>query len=100
VNISLTLDPNSDAVALKNATLELKEIGEVEVRAEQTMISVIGRGVRQSAGLAARVFGEIKDIPVHMISMGASEMNLSFVVHADHTAEAVRRLHTVLLSQK
>jgi len=97
VNISLTLDPNSDMDALKNAQAELTAFSDVEIAGNQAMISVIGGGIRATPGLAAKVFNEIKNINVQMISMGASELNLSFVVASGQAAEAIKRLHKVLI---
>jgi aspartate kinase len=97
VNISLTLDPNSDMDALNKAKAELSAFSEVEIAADQAMISVIGGGIRATPGLAAKIFTEIKDINVQMISMGASELNLSFVVNSSSAADAVQRLHKALI---
>lgn len=98
VSISLTLDPNFDAAALERASAELKEFADIQVRSNHAMVSVIGRGVRNSTGLAAKIFNEIKDIHVQMISMGASELNLSFVVDSAQAEETVKRLHRALIS--
>ena len=64
------------------------------------IMSRVGGGVRRTPGLAARLFGELKDINVQMISMGASELNLSFVVDAGHADEVVQRLHKTLIESK
>lgn len=97
VNISLTLDPNSDLDALQKAKNELMTFSDVEIAADQAMISVIGGGIRATPGLAAKIFTEIRDINVQMISMGASELNLSFVVSASAATDAVQRLHKALI---
>lgn len=97
VNVSLTLDPNFEMDALQRAKSELSAIAEVEITTGRAMISVIGRGIRDTAGLAAKIFSEIKNINVQMISMGASELNISFVVAADQSMETVQRLHQALI---
>ncbi len=97
VNISLTLDPNFDADALQRAKTELTAFADVDITTGRAMISVIGRGIRDTAGLAAKIFNEIKNINVQMISMGASELNISFVVAADQSVETVQRLHQALI---
>lgn len=97
VNISLTLDPNFDSDALQRAKTELTAFADVEITSGRAMISVIGRGIRDTAGLAAKIFSEIKNINVQMISMGASELNISFVVASDQSVETVQRLHQALI---
>lgn len=97
VNVSLTLDPNFEIEALQKAKAELSAIADVEITRDRAMISVIGRGIRDTAGLAAKIFTEIKNINVQMISMGASELNISFVVAADQSMETVQRLHQALI---
>ncbi len=97
VNVSLTLDPNSDMDALQRAKAELNAFADVEITSGRAMISVIGRGIRDTAGLAAKIFTEIKNINVQMISMGASELNISFVVTSDQSVETVQRLHQALI---
>lgn len=49
--------------------------------------------------MAAKVFTTIGDINVRMISQGASEINLTFVVEEDDVPEVVRRLHATFFSE-
>jgi aspartate kinase len=57
------------------------------------IVSLVGQGFVRQAGLAARMFTALGDINVVMISFGASDVNLSFVVKQDDAEDAVRRLH-------
>lgn len=97
VSVSLTFDPNSNIKVLGQACEELKALGDVEMTGGQATISVIGGGIRTTPGIAAKIFGEVKDINVQMISMGASELNLSFVVAESQASEVIKRLHRVLI---
>ncbi|MDZ4661039.1 MAG: lysine-sensitive aspartokinase 3 [Pseudomonadota bacterium] len=99
VNLSLTLDPNFDAQSLQNAREELKLFSEVEINGDRAMISVIGGGIRRTHGLAAKIFSELGDTNVQMISMGASELNISFVVNTSQTEGVVRKLHQALITR-
>lgn len=92
VSVSLSLD---DASALSEIIPELAALGTVKVDEHRTIISVIGEGLRNTPGIAARVFSTISDINVSMISVGASSVNLTFMVEETHAHEAVRRLHRV-----
>jgi aspartate kinase len=92
VSVSLSLD---DASALPQLVADLEQLGAVEVEEHRTIISIIGEGLRNTAGIAARVFSEISDINVAMISVGASSVNLTFMVDEARAADAIRRLHYV-----
>ena len=92
VSVSLSLD---DTSALPLIIPELEKLGAVEVEERRAIISVIGEGLRNTPGIAARVFSAISDINVAMISVGASSVNLTFMVDAAHACEVIRRLHRV-----
>src|SRR5207245_2254854 len=92
VSVSLSID---DAANLPELVSNLEELGSVEVEKDRTIISVIGEGLRNTPGIAARVFAVISDINVSMISVGASSVNLTFMVDEAHAAQAIERLHRV-----
>src|SRR3989440_46477 len=96
VSVSLSLD---DASTLSELVPDLEELGTVEVEKDRTIISVVGEGLRNTPGIAAKVFSVISDINVSMISVGASSVNLTFMVEAEHAAEAITRLHRVCFEQ-
>ena len=92
VSVSLSID---DVGALPELIPDLERLGTVEVEKDRTIISVVGEGLRNTPGIAARVFSVIHDINVSMISVGASSVNLTFMVDEAHATEAIRRLHRV-----
>ena len=92
VSVSLSID---DATALPGLIPDLEKLGTVEVEENRTIISVVGEGLRSTPGIAARVFSVISDINVSMISVGASSVNLTFMVDEPHAVEAITRLHRV-----
>jgi aspartate kinase len=92
VSVSLSID---DASALPELIPDLEELGAVEVEEHRTIISIVGEGLRNTPGIAARVFAEISDINVAMISVGASSVNLTFMVEESRAIEAIKRLHYV-----
>ncbi len=98
VNVSLTLDPNSDPKAIASVKTELSKFSDVEVNNNRALISVIGGGIRTTSGLAAKIFNELIATNIQMISMGASELNISFVVNTDQCDDVVRRLHRKLIN--
>ena len=67
-------------------------------RLVEKVVAEFGENLRGTPGMLARVFGAISDINVRMISQGASEINISFVIEEKDVNEAVRRLHAMLLA--
>jgi aspartate kinase len=92
VSVSVAFDSSCNVGALLH---DLKELGEVEVQRGKAIICLVGKKIRGQAGIAAKVFHAVAQggINVHMISQGASEINISFVVDESDVGEAVRRLH-------
>ncbi len=54
---------------------------------------MVGENIRGQRGIAAQVFTAIRHVNVRMISQGASEINMSFMIEEDDVEEAVRSLH-------
>ena len=48
---------------------------------------------------AAKVFSAIADVNIQMISQGASEINISFVIDEVDVPKVVSRLHQVFFSE-
>jgi aspartate kinase len=95
VSVSMTVERDAPLEELRSA---LGRFAKVEVAQERAIIAVIGDRLKQTQGLAARIFGALSDINVEMISMGANEINLSLVVDQRLAASAIRRLHTALFA--
>lgn len=90
VSVSLSLD---DVSALPGIVEELEKLGSVSVEEKKAILCIVGEGLRNTPGIAARVFSTISDINVSLISQGASRINLTFAVEEARAREAVIRLH-------
>ena len=90
VSISCTID---DTQHLDELTAALEEVGEVKVHRNRAIIGVVGIDLRGTRGLASRIFSAIRGINVEVISQGASEINVTFVVREEDGPSAVRQLH-------
>ena len=90
VSVSMSVE---DTSAIEAIIADLKPFAAVSVETNRAIICIVGEGLRHKSGVAARVFSTISDINVLLISQGASNINLTFVVEADRAVEAVRRLH-------
>ena len=80
----------------------LRHIGTVSVEDKQAIVCLVGENIRGRAGIAARCFTALAEagINVRLISQGASEISLSFVIQESDTAEAIRRLHSRFTVEK
>jgi aspartate kinase len=90
VSVSLTVD---DTSALWDIVTELQKIGEVNVEGSKAIVCCVGENLRNTPGVPHLVFNALQDVPVHMISQGASAINITFVIDEDRLPEAVRGLH-------
>jgi aspartate kinase len=97
VSISCTIDDNSN---LKKIREELKLFSNVTIKKDMAIICAVGEGIRNTAGIAARFFGVLKGINISMVSIGASEVNLSVVVSAKTLEQSVNLLHDEFFSGK
>jgi len=91
-SISVALDPSCDATGLVQ---DLQKLGEVEVENSKAIVCLVGKGIHGRVGIAASVFKTVAaaNVNVHMISQGASEINISFVVEEDDVPKVVQALH-------
>ena len=95
VSVSLTVDQPD---RLPQAVRELERLGRVDVEDGYAIVCVVGEALRTTPGIAASVFGALAEINVALMSQGASGINLTFAVHAEDAALAVRRLHDACLA--
>jgi aspartate kinase len=90
VSISLTVDSNDKLPAI---AAELGKLADVKYEGRKALVCMVGEDIRGQNGMAAQVFSAIRHINVRMISQGASEINMSFMIDEDDADEAVRSLH-------
>lgn len=96
VSVSLTVDSNE---AIPDIAADLENIADVKYAGRKAIVCLVGENIREKAGIAAQVFTALDDINVRMISQGASEINITFVIDEDDVPEAVRRLHKRFFTQ-
>ena len=95
VSVSLTVDSNESIPAL---AADLAKLADVKYEGRKAIVCLVGENLREIPGIAARVFGELADVKIRMISQGASEINLTFVIEEDAVPGVVRRLHKAFFS--
>ena len=95
VSVSLTVDDKSVSDELIQ---KLQGLGDVDLEHHVATISVVGDNLRMSRGVAGRIFSSLKDVNLRMISQGASEINVGFVVEESEVITAVNNLHREFFS--
>ena len=90
VSVSLTVDSNERLPAI---AADLSQLADVKYEGQKALICMVGENIRGQHGIAAQVFSAIRHVNVRMISQGASEINMSFMIEEEDVEEAVRSLH-------
>jgi len=97
VSLSLTVDSPDQ---LESIFTDLRAVGDVEVEKDKAIFCVVGEGLKNTRGIITRVFSTLDgiDIPVSMISLGASEINVTFVVDGTNIRRTAEALHETFFS--
>jgi aspartate kinase len=95
VSVSLTVDSTE---AIPAVAADLEKLADVKYEGRKAIVCLVGENIRGTRGIASKVFGALPDTNVRMISQGASEINISFVIEEDDVDETVRTLHRVFFS--
>ncbi|HWG51152.1 MAG TPA: lysine-sensitive aspartokinase 3 [Candidatus Acidoferrales bacterium] len=96
VSVSVTVDSNESIAAI---AADLGELADVKYEGRKAIVCLVGENIRNTPGIAAKVFSAIADVNIQMISQGASEINISFVIDEPDVPQVVSRLHQVFFSE-
>ncbi|MHB8585110.1 MAG: aspartate kinase [Thermoplasmatota archaeon] len=74
----------------------------VDAMGEMSLICVVGRGIGATPGTAGRIFAAVGQagVNVEMISVGASDIALNFVIRGKDRSTAIRAIHDAFLSEE
>mgnify|MGYP006165659625 FL=1 len=91
VSVSVTIDNDEH---LEEIIAELRQFADLEeCDNDQTIVCIVGNFSADKEGIALKVLDAMKNIPIRMISYGASEHNISLLIHGKHKAEALNALN-------
>jgi aspartate kinase len=90
VSVSVTIDNPSH---LDDLLVDLRALGDVSIERNRAIVAVVGSGMGGSSSTMARALGALGDIPVHMVSLSATEINLTIIVDGEQLQRATRALH-------
>jgi aspartate kinase len=93
ISVSITTDSHC---GLGPVLRELEEVADVTVESDKAIVCLVGDGIRTTSGTVSRIFTTLEHAGVvtRMISMGATRINVSFLVSEEDVETAVRALHT------
>ena len=100
-SICFAVEPGVSEAARQAVDAEFRseiEAGSVRplvVERDQSVVAVVGDGMRERPGIAGRVFGILgrRAINVRAVAQGSSERNISMVVPREDQGRAVRWIH-------
>ncbi len=95
ISVSVTVDSKE---ALPAICAELSKIADVKYEGNKALICLVGEDIRGISGISGQVFSSISHVNVRMISQGASEINMSFMINEEDVDEALRSLHKTFFS--
>ena len=90
VSVSMTVDRPA---RVDRILADLAGFSRAKASSGKAIVCVVGEGIRYTPGIAARVFNALEGIRIRMISLGASRVNVGFVVDEQDLNDAVLRLH-------
>jgi aspartate kinase len=90
VAVSVTIDNREN---LYDILSDLEPFGSVEVDDHQTIISIVGNEIAQAPDIMMKLFDNITDIPVRMISYGGSRHNISILVPGAYKSQTLQLLN-------
>ena len=93
VAVSLTIDNDS---CLGDIIRELEAFSTVSVDKDQTIISIVGNEIAAHAESLKKVFDNLGNIDVRMVSYGGSVHNISILVAAHQKKQVLQQLNTGL----
>lgn len=75
--------------------IKIAEVEQIDFKTNISLIAAVGNGILQRHGIAARIFTAVskEKINVLMISAGASEVTVYFIVNLEDRDRALRAIH-------
>lgn len=99
VSVSVSLDNDE---YLDKAVDELKDLASITVTRELGMVSLIGEGIVEVKNILRNIFLILDNarINVRMISLGATDINISLVLASESIDKAVRLFHEEMINER
>ncbi|KAJ2913805.1 hypothetical protein MD484_g6618, partial [Candolleomyces efflorescens] len=102
VHVTMAIADMSSKRVVDRLLNELKRAGTVSVHRDMTILSLVGKQMRNMVGISGKMFTTLADgnVNIEMISQGASEINISCVIDARDAVKALNLIHQSCLMIK
>lgn len=90
VSVSVTVD---DPSRLDAILVELSALGDVSLVRNRAIVAIVGAAIGTGGHAMGRALLALGDMPVHMVSLSASGINLTVIIDGEHLTRAMRALH-------
>ena len=97
VAVSLTIDNDEN---LDKIVGTLSSLGKIEIERNNSIVCVVGRLEHSVTGLAARVLDSIRQIPLKMISYGASHHSITMLINTADKKQTLQYLNDYLFEKR
>ncbi|HYO77971.1 MAG TPA: hypothetical protein VE010_16045, partial [Thermoanaerobaculia bacterium] len=94
VSVTVTIDDKQRVHELQARLQTVAD--EVDVTDNQCIVAVVGQNLMSDSRVGARVLESLTGMPVKMVSLGRSGLNLSIVVDDANADRAVKAIHDAL----
>lgn len=77
-------------------------IQDIELEEKMALVAVVGKGLGDRIGSAAQILQAVADakVNIHMISLGASDIAINFVVKESEAEPALRAVHAAFIEKE
>jgi len=102
VHVSMAIEDYPPKNIFERLIRELNHIGTVDIFRDMTILSLVGKEMRNMVGIAGKMFTTLAqgNINIEMISQGASEINISCVIRSRDAVKALNLIHQTCLQIK
>src|SRR4051794_22763715 len=94
-DLSFTIPPAELAKAKRLLDPPIRELGFRDMTTDSSVakISIVGAGIQNAPGYAARMFGTLADEGINIEMISTSEIRITTIIAEDRVEDAVRALH-------
>ncbi len=99
-NVTVTLDPGAnaiDAAVLGALREDLERLCRVQIIENVEVVSLVGQKIRSVLHEIGPAFDVFEELPIHLVSQAASDLNLSLVVEEGQSRRVIQALHGLLV---
>ena len=75
-----------------------KSVYSVEIDKEQTIVTIVGNEIAQTASVLKKLFDAIDEVPVTMVSYGGSSHNISLLLPSTYKTKTLQLINRGLFN--